>query len=92
MDFNALKEKYIPSADIFLYNTGRARKAWLLFGCHYIKEEKLHMFVVWAPNAIQVSVVGNFNDWNPEANPMIREDTGIWYTFMDNVHHADYYK
>ena len=27
MDFNALKEKYIPSADIFLYNTGRARKA-----------------------------------------------------------------
>ena len=38
MDFNALKEKYIPSADIFLYNTGRARKAWLLFGCHYIKE------------------------------------------------------
>lgn len=92
MDFTALKEKYIPSADIFLYNTGRARKAWLLFGCHYIKEEKLHMFVVWAPNAIQVSVVGNFNDWNPEANPMIREDTGIWYTFMDNVHHGDYYK
>ena len=92
MDFTALKEKYIPSADIFLYNTGRARKAWLLFGCHYIKEEKLHMFVVWAPNAMRVSVVGNFNDWNPDANPMIREDTGIWYTFIEGVYHGDYYK
>jgi 1,4-alpha-glucan branching enzyme len=35
-------------------------------------------FRVWAPNAANVSVVGEFNDWNPEAHPLEREDGGYW--------------
>jgi len=35
-------------------------------------------FRAWAPNAGAVSVVGEFNDWNPEAHPLEREDGGMW--------------
>jgi 1,4-alpha-glucan branching enzyme len=36
------------------------------------------MFRVWAPHATGVSVVGEFNDWNAEADPLDREDGGMW--------------
>ena len=35
-------------------------------------------FRVWAPNATTVSVVGEFNDWKPEAHPLEREEGGMW--------------
>ena len=88
---SSLIEKYIPQADIYLFNTGKARKAWLLFGCHYIPEEKLHRFVVWAPNAKAVSVVGDFNGWNNDANPMEKLGT-VWCAFIPNLKCGDLYK
>ena len=88
---SALIEKYIPQADIYLFNTGKARKAWLLFGCHYIPEEKLHRFVVWAPNAKAVSVVGDFNGWNNDANPMEKLGT-VWCAFIPKLKRGDLYK
>jgi 1,4-alpha-glucan branching enzyme len=36
-------------------------------------------FRVWAPNASRVSVVGDFNNWNPEAHILDREDDGVWH-------------
>lgn len=39
-------------------------------------------FRVWAPNAKGVAVIGDFNKWKPELNPMIREENGTWYTFV----------
>src|SRR6202451_3346430 len=35
-------------------------------------------FRVWAPNATTLSVVGEFNDWNPETHPLEREEGGLW--------------
>ena len=35
-------------------------------------------FRVWAPNATKVAVLGDFNDWNPEAKFLDREDGGMW--------------
>ena len=63
--------QYIPQDDIYLFNTGNAQKAWLSFGCRYIPEIGLHRFLVWAPNAQAVSLVGDFNGWQ-EAHPMQR--------------------
>jgi 1,4-alpha-glucan branching enzyme len=37
-------------------------------------------FRVWAPNATGVSVVGEFNDWKSDANPLEREESGLWAT------------
>jgi 1,4-alpha-glucan branching enzyme len=36
-------------------------------------------FRVWAPNAEQVSVVGDFNNWDGQKHPMQRDDKGCWY-------------
>ncbi len=36
-------------------------------------------FRVWAPNAETVSVIGTFNEWNPEAHSLEREEQGNWY-------------
>jgi len=84
-------EKYLPQADIYLFNTGNARRAWLLFGCTYIEELKMHRFVVWAPNAERVSVVGDFNAWDASATPMTKKG-GIWYAFVDGLKIGDLYK
>lgn len=35
-------------------------------------------FRVWAPNATAVSVVGDFNDWNPRQHPLLPEPNGYW--------------
>ena len=73
--FEKCKEDLIMSEainreDLYLFQTGKARQAYLTFGCHYQKQTKNHRFTVWAPNAKSVSVVGDFNFWNPLAHPM----------------------
>ena len=55
---------YVPRDDIYLFNTGNARKAWLCFGCRFIPELQMHRFLVWAPNAKSVNLVGDFNSWH----------------------------
>ena len=43
-------------------------------------------FAVWAPNAIRVSVVGDFNGWDERRHPMrLRHDAGIWELFIPRV-------
>ena len=53
-----------------LFNIGEAQRAYLTFGCHYMEEIGMHRFCVWAPNARNVSIVGDFNGWDSQANPM----------------------
>ena len=89
--YSELTEKYIPKDDVYLFNTGKAEKAWLLFGCHYIPELEAHRFTVWAPNAEAVSLVGDFNSWDPEATPMERCGT-LWCCFVPGLKNGDLYK
>ena len=49
-------------------------------------------FRVWAPHAEHVSVIGSFNDWKSEANPMKQEDGGNWLAVLDNAKPGDEYK
>ena len=51
-------------------------------------------FAVWAPNATQVSVIGNFNDWNNEKHILyVRlENSGIWEGFIPGVLNGESYK
>ncbi|MBQ7472841.1 MAG: 1,4-alpha-glucan branching protein GlgB [Oscillospiraceae bacterium] len=84
--------QYIPQDDIYLFNTGNAQKAWLCFGCRYIPEIGLHRFLLWAPNARAVSLVGDFNGWDPAATPMERVDGGVWAAFVENIGLGGLYK
>ena len=50
-------------------------------------------FAVWAPNAEDVSVVGEFNDWDPERHPMTKTGPiGVWETFVAGAKVGDLYK
>ena len=51
----------INREDLYLFQTGKSRQAYLTFGCHYQKKTKTHRFTVWATNAKTVSDVGDFN-------------------------------
>ena len=83
---------YIPEDDIYLFNSGNARKAWLSLGCHYIKELGMHRFMVWAPNAESVTLVGDFNGWDRTAAPMEKIEGGIWVRFEKGLKNGDFYK
>ncbi len=49
-------------------------------------------FRVWAPNAQAVSVVGSFNGWNPEADPMEPEADGHWFAHVAEASVGDEYR
>jgi 1,4-alpha-glucan branching enzyme len=40
-------------------------------------------FRVWAPHADKVSVIGTFNNWDPDADPLEPEEHGYWYADVD---------
>ena len=83
---------YVPRDDIYLFNTGNARKAWLCFGCRFIPELQMHRFLVWAPNARSVNLVGDFNSWHWDDTPMEKLEGGVWCVFMENVWEGERYK
>ena len=83
-------QAFIPKDDIYLFNTGHARKAWLCFGCRWIPELEEFRFIVWAPNAQKVSLIGDFNGWND--TPMERQEGGVWACFVDNAVVGHHYK
>jgi 1,4-alpha-glucan branching enzyme len=49
-------------------------------------------FAVWAPNAEHVSVVGDFNGWNPRANALVYRSGGVWDGFIADVKPGALYK
>lgn len=51
-------------------------------------------FAVWAPNATQISVIGNFNNWNNDAHKLFvrLDNSGIWEGFIPNVAAGESYK
>ena len=50
------------------------------------------LFAVWAPNALRVSVVGDFNGWDGRACPMIRRESGIFELFIPGIRKGALYK
>ncbi len=78
-----------------LFLTGHSTHAYEYLGSHFmdLAGRKGVVFRVWAPNAKSVSVVGDFNGWNQDANYMYRVlNTGVWETFVDGLAEYDNYK
>ena len=82
------KEYQFP---VYLFHKGENYRAYEFFGVHRIKGDTF-AFRVWAPNAQAVSLVGDFNSWNYEANYMIPIAPGIWECIKSGVHIYDCYK
>jgi 1,4-alpha-glucan branching enzyme len=81
--------------DDFLIAEGTHRRLFDKLGAHLIEHEGasgVH-FAVWAPNAQQVSVVGDFNDWDHRRHMMRRRmDIGVWEIFIPDIATGRAYK
>ena len=81
--------------DLFLFGEGTHRRLWDLLGAH-LCESGGATFAVWAPNAQQVSVVGDWAGWNEssaEATLLATQgNSGIWWGFEPRARLGDRYK
>jgi 1,4-alpha-glucan branching enzyme len=69
------------SESIYLFNRGDNYYSYKTFGAHFLEKKKnSHVrFVLWAPSAVAVYLVGEFNDWVGDDYPLIKDgQTGVW--------------
>jgi len=82
--------------DIHLFQAGKHFKIYEKLGSHQVvvNDQAGTYFAVWAPNAKQVSVTGNFNFWDKQAHPLSPrwDSSGIWEGFIPNLSKGELYK
>jgi 1,4-alpha-glucan branching enzyme len=81
--------------DIYLFKKGELLESYNTFGAHPLCIEGTDgvRFIVWAPNARAVSVVGNFNHWTVGMHPMQNvSGSGIWELFIPDIGAGELYK
>ena len=82
--------------DIYLFKSGKHFRIYEKMGSHIadVEGETGVCFAVWAPNAQQVSVVGNFNHWNQQSHPLLPrlDESGIWEGFIPGIGKGELYK
>jgi 1,4-alpha-glucan branching enzyme len=78
--------------DLYLFNEGTHSRLYEKMGAHCLPNGGVH-FAVWAPNAQYVSVIGDFNDWNKSAHPMVaRASSGLWELLIPEARDGSRYK
>ena len=85
----------VTEIDRYLFGQGTNYEIYKLMGAHPTKQRGKDgvYFAVWAPHAKGVSVVGDFNGWDPEKNVMkCDNDMGIYQLFIPKVKVGDLYK
>ncbi len=86
----------ITEHDTYLFKQGNHFRLYEKMGSHIVKLEGVSgtFFAVWAPNAVEVSVIGDFNFWDKESHPLaVRWDgTGIWEGFIPGLGQGAIYK
>ena len=81
-----------PALEVF--HTGDSVRAYDFLGAHLVHRNDKNgvVFRVWAPTARSVSVAGDFNNWNNEANYMYNIGYGVWEVFVEGVKQFCTYK
>src|SRR5215470_10422797 len=82
--------------DLYLFGQGKEYRLYEKMGAHVRNVNGVvgTNFATWAPNALAVSVIGDFNGWRREANPMHlrHRDLGVWECFIAGVQNGAQYK
>lgn len=85
----------ITDFDLYLFGEGTHFRTYEKMGAHPMTVdgvEGVH-FAVWAPNAVRVSIIGWFNNWDGRVHPMQqRGSSGLWELFMPHLKSGDLYK
>jgi 1,4-alpha-glucan branching enzyme len=81
--------------DLYLFNEGSHFRLYDKLGAHVVNHEGISgtQFAVWAPNAAQVFVMGDFNGWDKHSNPLRPNgQSGIWEGFFSGIGNGTLYK
>ncbi len=81
--------------DQYLFGQATHYDIYKKLGAHSVTEDGTRgvYFAVWAPNAVQVSVVGEFNNWDKDTHPMEKVGPiGVWQVFVPGAQVGDLYK
>ena len=90
--------RFLPTLgemDLYLIGEGRHLQLYQVMGAHprTIEGIKGVSFAVWAPNALRVSLIGDFNGWDGRIYPMrVLGDSGIWEIFIPDLEVGAIYK
>lgn len=94
MEWTQLEDRVVRANETaaYYFHQGTTTRAYEFLGAH--REGDRFLFRVWAPNADYVSVCGDFNGWNREANPMMKVTHGVWETTLpsSSVREGENYK
>jgi 1,4-alpha-glucan branching enzyme len=85
----------LTEQDLYLFNEGSHYRIYEKLGAHPMTVEGKAgtCFGVWAPNAREVSLVGDFNGWNGSSHPLApRGSSGVWETFVPGLGKGTLYK
>ncbi len=85
----------LTDQDIYLFNEGTHERIYDVLGAHpmEIDGQPGTAFAVWAPSATYVAVVGDFNDWDRGAHPLVvHGECGIWQGFVPGARPGALYK
>jgi len=94
------KEEPVPNTTIlsdfdhYLMGEGSHERSYEKMGSHLVEidgKRGVH-FAVWAPNARQVYLMGDFNSWNGESHPLSSSSSGIWTLFVPQLGENTVYK
>lgn len=90
----AFKSPKLTDFDIHLFSEGNHHRIYEKLGAHITELDGVKgvYFAVWAPNARNVSVLGNFNEWDGRQHQMRRRGNGIWEIFIPHLEVGENYK
>ncbi len=90
-----MQSSTLSDFDFHLLGEGRHYRSYEKMGAHIREVDGARgvQFAVWAPNAREVSVVGDFNGWRPGVNPLATHSgSGIWEGFIGGIYPGALYK
>ena len=90
----AFRSPKLTEFDLHLFSEGNHHRIYEKLGAHLTSVDGITgvYFAVWAPNARNVSVLGDFNYWDGRKHQMRKSQNGIWELFIPGLQEGTHYK
>ncbi|QIZ72976.1 1,4-alpha-glucan branching enzyme [Oxynema aestuarii] len=90
----AFRSPKLTDLDIHLFAEGNHHRIYEKLGAHFMEVNGVKgvYFAVWAPNARNVSILGDFNYWDGRKHQMAKRGNGVWELFIPDLDVGEHYK
>ena len=91
---NTITNSLFSDYDFYLFGEGKHHHIYEKLGAHPLEVDGVAgvYWAVWAPNAQEVALVGDFNNWKTDQNPMELNKVGVWEVFIPGIKEGEKYK